>query len=173
VPARKATLGLHDLRVTSRWNTQAGKRRGGGFTTSGSRSLDGGPYYDIRSDYSVIYLGESPAVGESFILEYATVHAIPSTDATVLTIPANHLELLRLYIVWKAVTQLEMDENVSVDRKREMMSALGLNAFRAERAYKGRMREIVLTYTHGIAGQWRMDKRLDLLGKEYPKASLL
>ena len=122
-----------------------------GFTGSAS--------YDLSADFATLYLGETPATGESILVEYDSVHAVPTSDAAELTIPPQHSELLRLYVIWKACVSLEMDENVSVDRQREMMNALGLNAYRAERAYRSRLKEALRTATHsGIAGQWRMDK---------------
>lgn len=123
-------------------------------------AFDGNLYYDVKSDFSTLYIGESPTLGETISIEYSSIHAIPSTDATTLTIPGNHFELLRLYVIWKAITQLELDENVSVDRRREMMNALGLNAFRAERAYRTRLERIVgSTAEGGIAGAWKQDRR--------------
>jgi hypothetical protein len=128
-----------------------------------SRSLSdfsGNPYYDTKSDFSTLYIGESPNLGETISIEYSTIHAIPSSDATVLSIPGQHFELARLYIIWKAMVQLELDENVSVDRKRDMMNALGLNALRAERAYRNRLQDLLVTYAQsGIAGVWKQDKR--------------
>ena len=121
--------------------------------------FDGSASYDLSADNLFLYMGESPTSGESILIEYDSLHAIPASDAVELTIPAQHTELLRLYVIWKACVSLEMDENVSVDRKREMMNALGLNAYRAERAYRSRLKEALRTATHsGVAGQWKMDK---------------
>ena len=120
----------------------------------------GGPYYELQADHLALYIGESPASGEDILLEYDSLHAIPSSDSTELTVPAQHFELLRLYVIWKATIQLETDENVSVDRKRDVMNALGLNSYRAERAYRSRLRDILAGLAPGgVAGSWKMDKK--------------
>jgi hypothetical protein len=123
------------------------------------QAFDGGPYYDIKADNSILYIGEAPAAGESLLIEYDTLHTVPASDAAVLTVPDRHIELLRLFVVWKAILQLEMDENVSVNRRRDMLNALGLNAFRAERAYRSRLRDVLGSLALGeFAGPWQMDQ---------------
>jgi hypothetical protein len=123
-------------------------------------SFDGGAYYDLKSDNSIIYMGESPALGDSMLVEFDTLHTIPTSDSTLLTVPDRHLELLRLYVVWKAASQLALDENVSVDRRRDLVNALGLNVLRAERAYRSRMREVLASMALGsVTGPWQMDRK--------------
>lgn len=119
--------------------------------------FDGGAYYDLKADHSILYIGERPTTSESLLLEYDTPHTIPSSDAAALTVPDRHLELLRLFVVWKAAAQLELDESVSVDRRREMLEALGTTASRLEQAYRQRMSEVLASMALGDwSERWQM-----------------
>jgi len=121
--------------------------------------FDGGQYYDLKNDLTVLYMGETPSAGEYLYIEYDKLHTIPSTDGVSLTVPDGHLEALRLFVVWKALTQLAMDENVSVDRDRADAGSLGLNAYRAERAYRSHVREMLANVARSeFTGPWRADK---------------
>ena len=126
-----------------------------------SPNFCGQPVYDLRgSPPAALVLGETPTAGETIELHYLCDHAVPGDDAVPLTIPDRHLELLKLYVIWQAVSALEMAENLHPDQGMLLLSALRLNAANAESAYRSRLQELLAAAAPtGCAGPWRMDNR--------------
>jgi hypothetical protein len=119
------------------------------------------PVYDLR-DGSTQYLiiGESPATADDIILNYQTLHIVPSSDSDTLTVPEHHGELIRLYVVWKAAEMIEASIQIEPPRKAALLTALGGNSKQAEYAYSYKMRMFQAPAPHSkIIGPWSMDKK--------------
>lgn len=118
------------------------------------------PVYDLRGDPpSSLVLGESPATGEKIDIYYSATHPAISADTTALTISDQQLDALRLYCIWQAVREMELGEAQDPDRTTTILNALGLNGFRAERAYRTKIADYqAAAAPGGYAGPWVMDK---------------
>ena len=107
-----------------------------------SGSFYGQPVYDLRGDPpAVLVAGESPSTGEAIGLDYSALHTVPLLDSDALTVPDHHLEALEGFVKWQAIQVLEMSEAVDPDIKNLLLSELGLNAGRAERIYRAKIRD--------------------------------
>jgi hypothetical protein len=131
-----------------------------------------GPYYDIRQPnmnmltqgepaiYPYLVIGEKPAAADDIIIRYLTVHRVPSQDCAYFTIPDEHFEAIRLFVYWKAIASIALDQDIDAGRKSNIMTALGGTTKDAEYAYHYKLRSFQgpapLT---GIAGPWPMDKK--------------
>ncbi len=127
----------------------------------------GGPFYDIGAqnthvEYTfgtpeLVYLalGELPQAGQQVWVEYETVHPVPQNDQEVITLPEHHLDVLRLYVLWRAAEQIEAQEAVSVDRKDA--GDLSLRTLRCEQAYRARLQSLLAAASAPAAlVRWRM-----------------
>jgi hypothetical protein len=116
----------------------------------------GGAYYDLRLEgyAQVLVLGETPQGGESIRLTYEAEHVYPALDSSNLSVPDKHIELLRLFVQWKAVSALELSEAVEIARKETLLAALGSNSRGLELAYRRRVQELLLATAPGgwVAG---------------------
>lgn len=131
-----------------------------------SLAFYGGPYYDINAqnytqsgehlELKWLALGETPTTGQGIWLEYTRPHRIPTSDATVLSVPDAHLEVLRTYILWRAALALEVDESVSVTRNEAVIQRLGLSAARLEQTYRQRLDAI--SKVGSLQAEWRLDR---------------
>ena len=95
-------------------------------------------YYDIR--LTKLILGEGPAAGDKYGLVYQAVHDFPDTDATVLTLADEDLEIIVQYVIWKAYRRLELDQAKLPDSSTVLLSMLGTNTGRAYRDYETMLR---------------------------------
>ena len=104
----------------------------------------GGAFYDLRLEgyNQVLVLGETPQAVEGIKIIYESEHVYPTLDASNLTVPDKHIELLRLFVQWKAVSFLELAEAVDVGRKGSLLQELGTNSQRAAQVYRLRMQEL-------------------------------
>jgi hypothetical protein len=116
-------------------------------------------YYDVRGDPPItLVIGEKPSAGEKITLTYSADHTVPTTDASVLTVPDVHLELIRLFVTWQAIRRIEIEETADPDRKSMILTQLGINAIRAERVYRYKIEEYRRKMAPGgRAGPWKMD----------------
>ncbi len=120
--------------------------------------FEGGPYYDLVGEHEIM-LGQAVPLGATINIWYNTVHLAPTSDTMSLSIPGKHLEALKMYCVWQAVRKLEMDQSAEPDMTSLLLSMLGTNSGRAERAYRSKIREYLETTGGGqYSGPWRMDK---------------
>lgn len=127
----------------------------------------GGPYYDlnkqnwtISSEHCELFflvLGEEPLPGETIWFEYTRSYTPPAADDDLIPIPDGRLGVLRLYVFWKAAQTLELDESISLQRKTDMLQALGGSAARAAVAYRQRLGELVEGVPGSLTAQWVMD----------------
>lgn len=123
-------------------------------------SFVGNPVYALRGDPPVmLVIGESPATGETIGLDYHALHTIPTADSDVLTAPDQHLEALKLFCIWMAIRELEMNEAQDPDKSTLLLNMLGMNAFRAERSYRAKIQEYMEMAGGGrYSGPWIMDR---------------
>jgi hypothetical protein len=117
------------------------------------------PVYDVRGDPPVtLVIGEEPDTGEDIILTYSATHTIVTDDDTALTVRDEHFEAIRLFVQWKAIQGLEMEEARDPDTTSILLSMLGLNSGRAERLYWTKIGEYIEHWAPGgYGGPWRMD----------------
>lgn len=120
--------------------------------------FEGGPYYDLVGEQHIM-LGQAVPQGEVIYVWHNTMHMIPTTDNMTISVPEKHQEALKMYCVWQAVRKLEMDQSAEPDMTSLLLSMLGTNSGRAERAYRSKIREYLTTTGGGqYSGPWRMDK---------------
>jgi hypothetical protein len=117
------------------------------------------PYYDIRQGSTqYLVIGESPAAADDIIFRYLTLHTNPTSDSSTLTIPDEHLEALRLYVYWRALVHIALDQDIDVGRKSNIITSLGGTAKEAEYAYHYKLRGFTAPAPlTGLAGSWHMD----------------
>ncbi|MGQ9456988.1 MAG: phage adaptor protein [Anaerolineae bacterium] len=108
----------------NRWGPGAYAIRWGGFPSASA----------------VLVLGDAPSAGETYALHYFAAHDYPDDDVTPLTVPDEDLELLVLYVLWKAYRRLELDEAKNPDGSTVILSMLGASAARAYREYEAALR---------------------------------
>ena len=119
------------------------------------------PFYDIRQGSpATLIIGESPIAADDIILRYLTLHTNPATDAAVLTVPDEHLEALRLFVYWKALTFVALEQDLDPGRKTSIMNALGGTTKDAEYAYHYKLRSFRGPFPNaGVTGPWIMDTK--------------
>ncbi len=118
-----------------------------------------GPYYETRGiPPTSIFIGEEAANGEDAVVRYQSIHTIPSGDASVLTVPDNHHEVLRLFCIWKAAEEIFLAEEIDPDTREFLVSQMGLNVISTERIYRNKLEELRSTSTSEIASSWQMDR---------------
>jgi hypothetical protein len=117
------------------------------------------PVYDVRGHPPIsLVLGEEPATGENISLTYSAEHSLPTVDSAVISAPDHHLEAIKLFAIWQALHQLEMTEAFTPDKTTLLLNMLGINAFRAERAYRSKIQEYQeADSAAGVVGPWMMD----------------
>lgn len=120
-----------------------------------------GAYYDIRQGSTqYLVIGESPAATEDIILRYLTLHTIPTSDSSTLTIPDEHFEAIRLYVYWQALKHIALDQDIDAGRKSNIMTALGGTTKDAEYAYHYKLRGYTGPAPQtGLTGPWHMDDK--------------
>jgi hypothetical protein len=118
-----------------------------------------GPYYDVDAAEATLFLGKETKAGEYVGVVYNTSHATPLVDGSTLSVPDMHVEVLKLYVVWQACERLEMNNAMTTDGATNLLNMLGLNGYRAERAYRNRLKELRESASKGGYGSnWVMDK---------------
>ena len=127
------------------------------FKPETSEDFLDGPYYDIKENWQIV-IGETPTIGEVIRVRYITHHLRPALDGTTLSVPNAHLEALRLFVIWQAAKELELNEAANPDRTSIYLSLIGTSAMRAERTYKAKIRELQAIPGKGVyGGPWVMD----------------
>ncbi len=118
-----------------------------------------GPYYETRGvPPTDIFIGEEAANGEDAVVRYHAIHTIPTGGSSVLTVPDQHLEALRLFCVWKASEQIFLSEEIDPDTREFLVSQMGLNVIRSERLYRNKLEEYRITSLSEVTSTWTMDK---------------
>ncbi len=118
------------------------------------------PAYDVRGDPpKTLVLSVSPSAEEEIKVVYSTMHAYPANESTGLTVPDEHMEILRLYVIYRAMVALETDQNIDVSRRYQLANALGLSTQRAWRLYQSKVSEARRNQaTASWLSRWKQDK---------------
>jgi hypothetical protein len=121
-------------------------------------------YYDFvrrddATDQPELWISEKPSTGESIDVEYLGPHAWLDDDTDECTVPERHLELLVLFVRWKASEEVASEEGANPDPSNLLSSTLEVNAYRAERAYRKELDRLQAAESEtAITGPWQMDK---------------
>jgi hypothetical protein len=126
-----------------------------------------GHNYDIYcdGDFTFQRMIVSKAPGKElgvYWISYEASHPRPTNDTFVLTVPDNHLDALRLYVVWKAFQQIEAEKALAavdyVDTGLVALPLVGSSAARAAGLYRQKIRDLSSRATAGgYVGPWRME----------------
>jgi hypothetical protein len=121
----------------------------------------GGAYYDLSGDpVASLILGQTPAAGETIHLTYTTRHPLPATDEAYLTVPDEGLPALHLYVTWKALLALELDNSLDIVRKPPVIQENANSSSRAWKNYHNKIEELRRLQTRaGYSGTWSMDSK--------------
>jgi hypothetical protein len=131
-----------------------------------------GPYYDYffhAQSFITIVLGESPLAAQGIGILVERAHTLPTADSTPLTVPDHHVEVLRLFCVWRSYQQLVLEHSqlptVALDPATHafhpQLANLEASAARAERAYRNKLSELKQRGTHGgPTGPWTDSERI-------------
>jgi hypothetical protein len=118
--------------------------------------------YDGSIDYAVLQLSQPTPPGTgAFWLAYETSHLRPTSDISELSVPAHHLDALRLFVVWKALQQIEVEKALSavdyVDTGLVALPLVGSSAARAAALYRQKLRELTSrSSAGGVIGPWKI-----------------
>lgn len=119
-----------------------------------------GPYYETRGvPPTDIYIGEEATLDQKAAVRYQSIHTLPTSGASVLTIPDNHLEALRLFTIWKAAEEIFLSEEIDPDTREFLVSQMGLNMIRTERMYRNKIEAYQASSLSERAGPWKMDNK--------------
>jgi hypothetical protein len=126
-----------------------------------------GPHYDFyfhAMTFITIVLAEKPKAGEVFGLLCERAHSLPAIDSTPLTVPDHHVEVLRLFCVWRCYQQLVLEASQSrdpYDSYHPQLANLEQSAGRAEKAYRSKMVELRPRGSPGgPVGSWTDSRRI-------------
>ena len=102
-------------------------------------------YYAIRwggfnSTDAKLVLGEEPGGSETYAIHYQAAHDFPDDDVTPLTVPDEDLDIIVLYVVWKAYRRLQLDEAKNPDGATVILTMLEQSAHRARRQFEEALR---------------------------------
>jgi hypothetical protein len=119
-----------------------------------------GNYYDLTGDPPETILLGDPYKTDQCNVFISGRHTIPSADSTALTITSQHHDLIRSFVIWRAMAFLETYTAIDPGRKAGMIAAVGKTAATAERFYYYKLKQAQgKAVRSGIAGQWRMDDK--------------
>lgn len=100
----------------------------------------------------VLFLGDRPSASGTYGIHYQAIHDYPDDDVTELTVPDEDLDILVLYVIWKAYRRLELDEAKNPDGSTVVLTMLGQNAARARRQFEDVLR--ARKRAHGERVSW-------------------
>ena len=104
------------------------------------------------------YGSDGPTTGESIIFYYLGNHASLDDDTDVCTVPDVHLELLVLFVRWATYQELASKASADPDPTSLSMGTLELNAFRANREYRTKLKQWLAAESESATASWAMDK---------------
>jgi hypothetical protein len=129
------------------------------------------PFYDIRQParnmvsigssplYPVLVIGESPTATQDIFLRFLRPQLLPEDEDDYFSVPDEHFEAIRLFVYWKALQSIAVDQDIDAGRKSAIMSALGGTAKEAEYAYHYKIRSYGGPAPNtGLTGPWQMDR---------------
>ena len=107
------------------------------------------------SDTVAMYIvfAETVATGESAVIDYLTAHRIAASDTDVVTVPQQHWEALTMYCIYRAYSELEADEAITVDSSNVsiVLAQLSQSARSAWYRYKNVMDRLSVLESGGSA----------------------
>jgi hypothetical protein len=116
----------------------------------------GGEYYDPDNDAQAVYIGATLTSGLYIYCEAQIYWKI--VTATIIN-PSEHYELIRLFCIWQAYIHQTTDAASAAVPDSSLLSALALEARRAEIAYRAAYQKLdEAKATSGIAQGWTVDK---------------
>jgi hypothetical protein len=119
-----------------------------------------GAFYDLRGDPPTqIVLGEVPLAGQYLKIHYLMPHKALAADEDETTVPAQHLEALSIFCIWKAAEEIFLAEEIDPATAEFLVSQMGLNATRYERIYRNKIAEYQSGSQSRRAGAWKMDDK--------------
>jgi hypothetical protein len=121
-------------------------------------SVDG--YYTLirrsaDNDVDELLISEKPDASETIRVHYTAVHdnTIDGTEA--LTVPNKHHHILKKYVIWQALLQLQAAEEASpTSNSSLLMSQHAIIVDRARRSYVDALAKAVFVDTKGSAVSW-------------------
>ena len=120
-------------------------------------------YYDIvnrddKTDVNEIWISEKPTTGEDIEVIYSGEHDLLDDDSDLYTVLDRHLELIVLFVRWTAYQELATEESSNPDPTSLQSGTLELNAFRAKREYRTKVRDWKTAESESeISSAWSMD----------------
>jgi hypothetical protein len=113
---------------------------------------------DDQSNLPEIWITDKPSSGENIELIYLCEHALLDDDSDTATILDRHLELIVLFVRWCCYQELATEESADPDPTSLSLGTLELNAFRAKREYRIKLKQISAAEAESASATWRMDK---------------
>jgi hypothetical protein len=123
-------------------------------------------YYDllIRQDQDTSYppeliISARPIDDETIRVEYKGPHTALSDPGDECTLLDRHVNLIPLFVRWKAHQELSTSEGRDPDAILHIMSDVEINATRAEAAYRSSLQEALKAESESrIVSTWKMDR---------------
>lgn len=124
-------------------------------------------FYGRDGFYDVIKKGSSAAnvlvtsekigvTGENIITLSLAVHDNTISSLAVLTIPYEHLHIIRNYVLWQAAVQLMLIEEASpTSNSSLLMSQYAINVDRARRSYVDSLAKLVFATSKSVQISWQ------------------
>ena len=131
------------------------------FASSGFWDSSG--YYDIvnrddKTDVNEIWISEKPTTGEDIEVIYSGEHDLLDDDSDLYTVLDRHLELIVLFVRWTAYQELATTESANPDPTSLQSGTLELNAYRAKREYRTKVRDWKTAEPESVTATWAMDQ---------------
>lgn len=119
-------------------------------------------FYDVvrrldASGVNELWLSEKPATGEAIAVYYLGEHDSLNDDGDTCTVLDHHLEIIVLIVRWAAYQELATTESADPAPTSLGMGSLELNAYRAKREYRTKLREWKATESESTTTPWQMD----------------
>ena len=126
-------------------------------------------YYDIvnrddKTNVNEIWISQGhhgsdgPTTGEDIEVIYSGEHDLLDDDTDLFTVIDRHLELIVLFVRWTAYQELATEESSNPDPTSLQSGTLELNAFRAKREYRTKVRDWKAAENETAIAAWSMDK---------------
>ena len=101
---------------------------------------------------------DGPTTGESIIFYYLGNHASLDDDTDAWTGREASLELVVLFVRWATYQELASEASADPDPTSLSMGTLELNAFRANREYRTKLKQWKEAESESATATWRMDR---------------
>jgi hypothetical protein len=102
-----------------------------------------------------LIISANPATGETISLELTAEHNPLLASSDVTTIPDRFLHLVSLFVRWKTWENLASKEGMDPNPLKNIVSTHGLNAVRAEEAYRTALATAKAAFSESGAAPWK------------------